>query len=132
MCAERAILPPRPPCRLCSVLQLEARVLGSQSTHVLRPCRFRNAIDRRPALLHTARALSGTGSGLKSEAERFIEGIDLDGGSQPSELETAALPVDDVLAKAQQRVAELQAQVRLSELVANTAFVACPGPSQLL
>ncbi|KAK9800208.1 hypothetical protein WJX73_009512, partial [Symbiochloris irregularis] len=81
-------------------------------------------------LVGSQRLAAVTTDSLKSEAERFVEGINLDESSVPK-ADTAALPVDDALTTERQRVAELEAQVGKLQSDVDAAYRACFKDVQL-
>ena len=112
--AKRAALPAEPHCCSCFAPQVRPRRPRRKPTQT-RASRFPRTCGRLESL-QASRALSGTDAELKSEAERFVEGLDLDPASESFKLQDAALPVDDAVIHLRRRVAELETQVRTHAL----------------
>lgn len=83
-----------------------------------------DAPSRRQGPRHTGQvcAVAGAQSELESEAERFVDGINLDSTTVSSAAQASALPVADNVAILQQRCAELEAQVGSCLLQVNSQW----------
>ena len=68
----------------------------------------RNGCRRSRLLVHAVNSADGQ---LKSEAERFVEGIDLDAEADTTGIQDPSLPIDDAVTTLRQRCAELETQV---------------------